>query len=186
MLRKMPSSFFFLLFPFCRSLLSVQYKMPSPFRVVIRLMVKPLSEKHLVPGVLFTLSRSKLCDHVFPAAPEPIRFESQFQEWKGCVTHVSLLPSTSKTHPYALVTCCSVMPRSLSGFTRGKGERRAMDCQWGYHGNGQENSLWTTLWWISRPFTSRSSGDALPRKWNKGNSKPKISTGVVFKQKHAA
>lgn len=181
-LRVLMLSSFSLLVPFCRSPYQCSVRCPALSGLFIRLMVRPLAEKHLAPEVLFTLSTIRLCDHFFSAMPEPVGFESQFQEWKGSVTHLSFASLDFQNSPISshyLLQCNTSF--SLLGFKRGERERRAMDFQWGNHRNRQENSLWVTLRWISRPFTSRSSGDALPRKWNKGNSKLKISFGVVFK-----
>lgn len=142
-------------------------------------MFKLLSEKHLVPWVLFTLSGIKLCVIIFPCCCWACQSWITVPRKKE---QCSILLPISPLSSHYLQCNASIS----SGFTRGEGEGRAVDHKWGYHRNRQENSLRGTLWWISRPFTSRSSGDAFPRKWSKGNSKPKISSGIVAKQRNAA
>ena len=78
-------------------------------------------------------------------------------------------PKAFSSHIAYLLVLPWVLCSSFSGLTRGKGERRAADGYWGYHGYREESPLWVTVWWVSGSFASGSLRDAFQREWIKGN-----------------
>lgn len=144
------------------------------------LIVKPPAEQHLVSWVLLNcLPSDSVWWLSFGHSPASWMWAAK-PGWRAPEQLCSFLLCSLTLQ----LSLRGALPRFLLflGFTRGEGQRRAVALQWGNHGNRQENSLWATLWWVSRPFTSRSSGDAFARKWNKGNSQPHTPPEKVFTQ----